>query len=112
MLDLGLPDGDGLTLVKSLRSRALAVPILVMTARDGLDDRISGLDLGADDYLVKPFATRNSAARCRALLRRPGGILGSVLTAGNLTLDSNAHDARVAESGWNYRRANCRCWSF
>lgn len=97
LLDLGLPDGDGLTLVKSLRSRALAVPILVMTARDGLDDRISGLDLGADDYLVKPFATAELAARCRALLRRPGGILGSVLTAGNLTLDSNARDARVAD---------------
>ncbi|MDE2111354.1 MAG: response regulator [Alphaproteobacteria bacterium] len=97
VLDLGLPDGDGLTLVKSLRAHTHAVPILVMTARDGLDDRISGLDLGADDYLVKPFATAELAARCRALLRRPGGVLGSVLTAGNLSLDCNGREARVAE---------------
>jgi DNA-binding response OmpR family regulator len=95
VLDLGLPDGDGLTLIKSLRSRAVPVPILVMTARDGLDDRIAGLDLGADDYLVKPFATAELAARCRALLRRPGGVLGSVLTAGNLSLDSNAREVRI-----------------
>ena len=72
VLDLGLPDGDGLTLVKTLRARARSVPILVMTARSGLDDRIAGLDLGADDYLVKPFATGELAARCRALLRRSG----------------------------------------
>ena len=96
VLDLGLPDGDGLTLIKALRARAHTVPILVMTARSSLDDRVAGLDLGADDYLVKPFATEELAARCRALLRRPGGILGSVLTTGNLSLDCNAHEARVA----------------
>lgn len=95
VLDLGLPDGDGLTLIKSLRSRAIPVPILVMTARDGLDDRITGLDLGADDYLVKPFAISELAARCRALLRRPGGILGSTLTAGNLSLDCNGREAAI-----------------
>lgn len=95
VLDLGLPDGDGLTLIKALRGRAEAVPILVMTARSGLDDRIAGLDLGADDYLTKPFATGELAARCRALLRRPGGVLGGVLTAGNLALDCNAHGATV-----------------
>ncbi len=96
VLDLGLPDGDGLTLIKALRARAQAVPILVMTARSGLDDRILGLDLGADDYLVKPFATGELAARCRALLRRPGGVLGSMLTAGNLAFDSNARRATIA----------------
>lgn len=96
VLDLGLPDGDGLTLIKSLRSRAMAVPILVVTARDALDDRITGLDLGADDYLVKPFATAELSARCRALLRRPGGVLGSVLSAGNLSLDCSAREARVS----------------
>lgn len=95
VLDLGLPDGDGLTLIKALRGRAVPVPILVMTARDGLDDRIAGLDLGADDYLVKPFATAELAARCRALLRRPGGVLGSVLTTGNLSLDCNAREVRI-----------------
>ncbi len=97
MLDLGLPDGDGLTLIKSLRARAVPVPILVMTARDGLDDRIAGLDLGADDYLVKPFATAELAARCRALLRRPGGVLGSILTAGKLSLDCSTREARIGE---------------
>ncbi|MBU6444404.1 MAG: response regulator [Alphaproteobacteria bacterium] len=96
VLDLGLPDGDGLTLLRTLRGRAEAVPVLVMTARSGLDDRILGLDLGADDYLIKPFATGELAARCRALLRRPGGVLGSMLTAGNLTLDSNTRRATVA----------------
>lgn len=96
VLDLGLPDGDGLTLVKALRARAKPAPILIMTARSGLDDRIAGLDLGADDYLVKPFATEELAARCRALLRRPGGVLGGVLSSGNLALDCNARDATVS----------------
>lgn len=95
LLDLGLPDGDGLDLIKSLRARALALPILVMTARDGLDDRIAGLDTGADDYLVKPFATAELSARCRALLRRPGGVLGSVLSVGNLSLDCNGRQAKI-----------------
>ncbi len=95
VLDLGLPDGDGMTLIKRLRARAEALPILVMTARSGLNDRVAGLDLGADDYLIKPVATAELAARCRALLRRPGAALGSVLTAGNLSLNCNAHEARV-----------------
>ena len=95
IVDLGLPDGDGLTLIKAVRSRSDSTPILIITARSGLDDRIIGLDLGADDYLVKPFATEELAARCRALLRRPGGVLGTILTAGNLSLDCNAREARV-----------------
>jgi DNA-binding response OmpR family regulator len=95
IVDLGLPDGDGLTLIKAVRANSDSTPILVITARGGLDDRITGLDLGADDYLVKPFATEELAARCRALLRRPGGVLGVILTAGNLSLDCNAREARV-----------------
>jgi two-component system OmpR family response regulator len=95
IVDLGLPDGDGLTLIKAVRARSDSTPILIITARGGLDDRITGLDLGADDYLVKPFATEELAARCRALLRRPGGALGTILTAGNLSLDCNAREARV-----------------
>ena len=87
----------------------MAVPILVMTARSGLDDRIAGLDLGADDYLVKPFATAELAARCRALLRRPGGVLGTVLSSGNLSLDCNGHRAAVRREPLSKcRRANCR----
>ena len=95
IVDLGLPDGDGLTLIKAVRAHSDSTPILIITARGGLDDRIAGLDLGADDYLVKPFATEELAARCRALLRRPGGVLGTILTAGNLSLDCNAREARV-----------------
>jgi two-component system OmpR family response regulator len=95
IVDLGLPDGDGLTLIKAVRARSDSTPILIITARGGLDDRITGLDLGADDYLVKPFATEELAARCRALLRRPGGVLGTILTAGNLSLDCNAREACI-----------------
>ena len=64
IVDLGLPDGDGLTLIKAVRARSDPTPILIITARSGLDDRVTGLDLGADDYLVKPFATEELAARC------------------------------------------------
>jgi DNA-binding response OmpR family regulator len=95
IVDLGLPDGDGLTLIKAVRARSDSTPILIITARGGLDDRITGLDLGADDYLVKPFATEELTARCRALLRRPGGVLATILTAGNLSLDCNSREARV-----------------
>jgi DNA-binding response OmpR family regulator len=88
LLDLGLPDGEGLDLVRSLRRRGDMMPILVLTARGGLDDRVAGLDAGADDYLVKPFQIPELAARCRALLRRPGASLGTHLTAGNVTLET------------------------
>src|ERR1700746_2704612 len=71
ILDLGLPDGDGLTLLGELRSRGNQTPILVLTARDAIEDRVSGLDTGADDYLIKPFATTELVARIKALLRPP-----------------------------------------
>ena len=96
LLDLGMPDGDGMDLIRALRQRGVATPVLVITARDALGDRIRGLDSGADDYLVKPFSTLELAARCRALLRRPGGSLGTVLEAGNVTLDVPAREVRVA----------------
>jgi DNA-binding response OmpR family regulator len=88
LLDLGLPDGDGLDLVRKLRRNRDSVPILILTARSGLGERIAGLDVGADDYLVKPFDIAELAARCRALLRRPGSCLGVVLQAGNVALDT------------------------
>src|SRR5262249_47815300 len=75
VLDLGLPDGDGRTLLADLQSSRNKVPVLVLTARDAVQDRVAGLDAGADDYLVKPFATTEVIARVRALLRRPGGAL-------------------------------------
>lgn len=95
LLDLSLPDGDGLSIIKSLSVRKSTVPILVMTARGGLDDRLTGLNLGADDYLVKPFATEELIARCRALLRRPGGALGAVLTAKNLSFNTSAREVSI-----------------
>jgi DNA-binding response OmpR family regulator len=70
LLDLGLPGRDGLEILKGLRQRGLRMPVLVVTARDGIDDRVRGLDTGADDYLVKPFAFAELVARLRALLRR------------------------------------------
>lgn len=88
VLDLGLPDGDGLAVLADLRRNGCQAPVLVVTARGGLSDKIAGLDGGADDYIVKPAAPAEIAARCRALLRRPGGLLGRLLTAGNVTLDT------------------------
>jgi DNA-binding response OmpR family regulator len=96
LLDLGLPDGDGLDLVRGLRRRRDVMPILILTARGGLDDRVSGLDAGADDYLIKPFQIPELAARCRALLRRPGASLGTHLTVGNVVLDSAERSVTVA----------------
>lgn len=99
LLDLGLPDGDGLELVRGLRRRQDMMPILILTARGGLDDRVLGLDAGADDYLVKPFQIPELAARCRALLRRPGASLGTELSVGNVILHSA--ERRVAVAGVN-----------
>ncbi|MDX8512143.1 response regulator transcription factor [Mesorhizobium captivum] len=96
ILDLGLPDGDGMTLLREERQAGNPVPILVLTARDAVEDRVAGLNTGADDYLVKPFAMSELVARIKALLRRPGGALGTVLTAANIELDTIGRDIRVA----------------
>lgn len=95
LLDLGMPDGEGIDFIKKLRLRRAATAILVITARDGLGDRVKGLDSGADDYLVKPFELPELAARCRALLRRPGACLGVTLKVANLELDSVGREVRV-----------------
>jgi len=95
ILDLGLPDRDGFDLIKDLRAAADRTPILILTARDGVDDRVEGLDRGADDYLVKPFAMKELAARLRALLRRPGGPLGTTIGIGKLSLDTAARQLKV-----------------
>jgi DNA-binding response OmpR family regulator len=96
ILDLGLPDGDGMSLLQTARHAGKATPILILTARDAVEDRVAGLNGGADDYLVKPFAMSELVARIKALLRRPGGALGAVLTAGNIALDTIGRDIRVA----------------
>jgi len=95
VLDLGLPDGDGLDLLKKLRGEGQNIPVLVLTARDGIDDRVRGLNAGADDYLLKPFAVEELIARMRALLRRPDGALGLSLNVGNMSFDTTAREVRI-----------------
>lgn len=92
LLDLGLPGRGGLDLLRAFRARRDATPVLIVTARDDLDGRVEGLDLGADDYVVKPFEMRELMARMRALVRRRhGGQALSALTAGQLQLDLESH---------------------
>jgi DNA-binding response OmpR family regulator len=98
ILDLALPDGDGLRLLGHLRSKGNQVPFLVLTARDTVEDRVNGLDAGADDYLVKPFAMTELIARIKALLRRPGGALGTTLKAGNVNFDTIGRDVTIGDS--------------
>jgi DNA-binding response OmpR family regulator len=95
VLDLGLPDQDGLVLLRRLRATGNTTPILILTARGGVEDRVRGLDAGADDYLVKPFAQEELLARIRVLLRRPGGLLGRSLDAGNLCLDTVSREVTI-----------------
>ncbi len=95
ILDLGLPDGDGLSLLRELRGREDPLPVLILTARSGVSDRITGLRCGADDYLVKPFAFEELVARIEALLRRPGQLLGRSLSLANLVFDTDSRQAFV-----------------
>ena len=95
ILDLGLPDGDGLALLGATRASGNKVPILILTARDAVEDRVCGLDSGADDYLIKPFAITELVARIKALLRRPGGALGTILQAGNVAFDTIGREVTV-----------------
>jgi len=98
ILDLGLPDGDGLALLKEMRAAGNTVAVLVLTARDAVEHRVAGLDAGADDYLIKPFAVAEVIARIKALLRRPEGALGATLRSGNIAFDTIGRDLRVGES--------------
>lgn len=90
VLDLGLPDGSGVELVKSARARGVATPILIATARDRIADRIAGLDAGADDYMVKPIDLDELAARLRALERRVAGRAAPTIELGRITIDPAA----------------------
>ena len=87
LLDLGLPRRDGVEVLRQARSRGDATPVLVLTARDGVDDRVTGLDLGADDYLLKPYQLRELLARMRAVIRRRDGSAHSVIGNAALQLD-------------------------
>ena len=87
VLDLGLPDGDGLSVLRWLRQHGQTTPVVIVTARDRVSDRIGGLDAGADDYLIKPFDIDELGARLRAITRRVDGCVESQLTAGEVVLD-------------------------
>ena len=95
VLDLGLPDGDGLAVLNAARTAGKALPILILTARDAVEDRVAGLNAGADDYLTKPFAMAELVARIKALLRRPGAVLGMTLEAGNVRLDTIGRELSI-----------------
>ena len=95
LLDIMLPKKDGFEVIKSIRKKGIKTPVLFLTARDEIEDRVKGLDLGADDYLVKPFAFEELLARIRVLLRKnssSGEDNGNVLKIANLTVDCNKHE--------------------
>jgi two-component system, OmpR family, response regulator len=96
IVDLGLPDGDGLTAIRALRTNGFTAPILIITARGSIDDRVSGLDSGADDYLIKPFNHAELLARVRALLRRPTELQGPVLRKGRTEFDEAKGEVRCS----------------
>ena len=96
VLDLGLPDGDGLSLCRELRASGNSTRVLILTARDTTGDKVLGLDAGADDYLAKPFDFAELGARVRALLRRPENARSPLLTAADIELDPAAHTVRRA----------------
>jgi len=95
VLDLGLPDGDGFSILQFLRSKGDSTPVLVLTARSAVDDRVKGLKRGADDYLGKPFAFEELVARVEALMRRPGALLGTEMRLGRLSFDITAREISV-----------------
>ena len=97
LLDLTLPGEDGLAVLQRLRRRGRKVPVIIISARETLEDRIKGLDLGADDYLAKPFDVPELLARLRAVIRRQGGQAGETLTNGRIALDPATHVARCGE---------------
>lgn len=108
IIDLGLPDGDGIDAIRSLRARGTTAPILVVTAREGIHDRIRGLDSGADDYLTKPFNSGELLARIRALLRRPPRMSEPILQAGPLQCHEASGEVLVNNSAVALRASERR----
>ncbi len=98
LLDLGLPKRDGLEVLRRLRLGGNTVPVIVITARDSVADRVQGLDFGADDYLVKPFDINELLARLRAVIRRQGGQAAPLLTNGKVSLDQATMEARCGDA--------------
>ncbi|MFC0685318.1 MULTISPECIES: response regulator transcription factor [Sphingomonadaceae] len=104
ILDLGLPDIDGLDVLSRLRARGALTPVLILTARDMVDDRINGLDRGADDYMAKPFDPRELESRIRALVRRSQGTPDPVLRIGTLVFDRSSRTVSLDDSVIDLRR--------
>lgn len=102
ILDLGLPKIDGMTILQKLRSRKLLIPVLVISAREEIDDRIRALDLGADDYLVKPFKLAELEARLRALIRRANRTASHILEFGSLAFNTQDRTVSIASSTANF----------
>lgn len=98
VVDLGLPELSGLDVIREVRDKGKTYPILILTARDRWQDKVDGLDAGADDYVVKPFHFEEVSARVNALLRRSGGWATSVLSAGPVTLDTSRQDLKVGDA--------------
>ncbi len=108
IVDLGLPEMSGIEVIREVRDKGKTYPILILTARDRWQDKVDGLDAGADDYVVKPFHYEEVSARVNALLRRSGGWASSVLSAGPVTLDTSrqelkVNDAEVELTSYEYR---------
>jgi two-component system response regulator PhoP len=98
IIDIGLPDISGLEVIKALRDQGSLLPILILTARDSWQDKVNGLETGADDYLAKPFQMEELKARIKALLRRATGTPSKILTFGPITLDLNAQSVRIHDN--------------
>lgn len=95
LLDLGLPKKDGLEVLRLIRAKGILVPVVILSARDALEDRVRGLDRGADDYILKPFEMQELLARMRAVVRRQGGVAGPLLGGSALSLDPVTREASV-----------------
>lgn len=104
ILDIMMPKMDGLTVLKKLRENGSDLPVLMLTAKSEIDDRVIGLDSGADDYLTKPFATKELLARIRSMTRRQAEITDSILRYGNIKLDRSTYE--LSTDGGNFRLAN------
>ena len=109
VLDIGLPDRSGIEVLRDLRARHDPIPVILLTARGEIGDRIEGLDAGADDYLVKPFAVEELVARLKAVLRRQGAFQGSVLSFANLRFDTDSRDVLADDRPSCCPRARWSC---
>lgn len=110
VLDIGLPKLDGLRVLAGMRERGDSTPVLMLTARDGIEDRVQALDVGADDYLGKPFDFREFEARCRVLLRRARGQASEVVQIGGFQFDNAAHRVSLDGEPIDCRTASTGCW--